>query len=136
MTEQITLPKESVQILFDAMVDSMDFGSGRFDTEEVEALRGVAVVLGVDPDVATPEEFQSRYPHAYDGETNRILAARMLGAILMPGKPNPAGKPFNAGDIDETAMPVYAPCKVGAWKRPCCKPESDPIHRQEGTPAT
>jgi hypothetical protein len=132
MTEQITIPKETAQILFDALVQSMDFGSGFLDTEEVEALREMAVVLGVDPDLATPDEFKAGYPHAYVGETNRTIAARLVGAILMPGQPNPSGKPFNAGDIDETRMPNYAPCRVGAWGRPCKKPENDPIHQAAG----
>ena len=128
MTEQITIPKETGQILFDALVQSMDFGSGFLDSEEVEALRGLAVAIGVDPNTATPDEFAAGYPHPYDGETNRMLAARRIGATLWPGMPNPTGKPFNPGDIDESRMPDYPPCKVGPWGRACGKPEDDPIH--------
>lgn len=106
MSELITIPKGTAQILFDALVQSMDFGSGFLDTEEVEALRGLAVAIGVDPIVATPVEFKAGYPHPFDGETDSDRAARIVGATLEPGRPNPAGKPFNAGDIDETARPT------------------------------
>lgn len=127
--ETITIPKEAAQRVFDALVSSLDFGSGFLETDDVTALRELAIAIGVDPNVGTPDEFKSQYRHAYEPETDRRLAARQLGAILMPGQPNPTGKPFNAGDIDETAMPDFQPCKVGAWKRPCNKPENDPIHQ-------
>lgn len=64
--------KEDKQLLFDALVSSMDFGSGFLDTDTVNALRRLAVDLGVDPLVATPNEFRSQYPHpftaGYDSE--------------------------------------------------------------------
>lgn len=63
--EQITIPKLTAQVLFDALVHSMDFGSGFLDTEEVEALRGMAAALGVDPNDATPSEFSRHYPHSF-----------------------------------------------------------------------
>ncbi|MEV0267734.1 hypothetical protein AB0H43_03080 [Hamadaea sp. NPDC050747] len=51
--------------LFDRLVDSMDFGSGFLDIEDVETLRRVAVVLGVDPMAATPSEFAAGYRHEF-----------------------------------------------------------------------
>lgn len=128
--EQIAIPKLTAQILFDALTASMDFGSGFLGVEEVEALRGLAVAIGVDPDKSTPGEFAAGYPHAYRPETDRKLAARMVGAILMPGQTNPAGTPFNAGDIDETRMPNYEPCKVGTYGRYCNKPADAAIHQR------
>lgn len=56
---------EDVQMLFDLMVHSMDFGSGFLDDDEVEALRRVAEQLGVEKDVATPSEFKHKYPHEF-----------------------------------------------------------------------
>jgi len=50
-----------LRIVFDVAVHSMDFGSGFLDDEEVAALREVAVVLGVDPAVATPRNFTCKY---------------------------------------------------------------------------
>lgn len=59
--QTITLKFTQVQILFDMCVHSMDFGSGFLDSEDVETLRQVAEVLGVDPEVATPNEFRQNY---------------------------------------------------------------------------
>lgn len=61
MSEAIQVPKLTLQIVFDAAVESMDFGSGFLDTEEVGALREVAVLLGVDPRVATPDSHWAAY---------------------------------------------------------------------------
>lgn len=50
-----------LRVLFDTAVGSMNFGSGFLDDEEVAALRQVAVILGVDPEVATPQNFKCKY---------------------------------------------------------------------------
>lgn len=55
------IEKYLIQVVFDVAVHSTDFGSGFLDDEEVEALRGVAVLLGVDPMEATPENFKCKY---------------------------------------------------------------------------
>jgi hypothetical protein len=47
--------------VFDVAVSSMNFGSGFLDDEEVRALRAAAVLLGVDPDTATPDNFICKY---------------------------------------------------------------------------
>lgn len=59
--DETVVKTEHLQILFDALVQSMDFGSGFLDTEEVEALRAIAEDLGVDPMVATPSAFKAQY---------------------------------------------------------------------------
>ncbi len=66
----IEVPTEDLKVLFDALVTSMDFGSGFLDTEEVNALRNIAVLLGVDPTDATPTEFASQYPHGFRQRTS------------------------------------------------------------------
>jgi hypothetical protein len=53
--------EELARIVFDTAISSMDFGSGFLDNDEVDALRELAVLLGVDPDVATPESHRSRF---------------------------------------------------------------------------
>lgn len=53
--------KEHWKVVFDVAVNSMDFGSGFLDNEEVEALRAAAVDLGVDPMEATPHGFKAEY---------------------------------------------------------------------------
>ena len=50
-----------LRVVFDVAVHSMDFGSGFLDDEEVAALRDVAVILGTDPDEATPGNFRCQY---------------------------------------------------------------------------
>jgi hypothetical protein len=64
-TEKIEAPKLAIQIMFDALCASLDFGSGFLDTEEVHALREVARILGVDPMTATPSNFRSDFPHPF-----------------------------------------------------------------------
>jgi len=83
MTE-ITVPREDLQILFDTAVGSMDFGSGFLDHEEVDCLRRIAVLLGVDPQDATPKEFQSSYPHPFDGQERRIYDDAFTGFLPRP----------------------------------------------------
>jgi hypothetical protein len=122
--EQITIPKLTAQIVFDAAVQSMDFASGMLDTEEVEALRSLAVVLGVDPAVATPSEFASGYAHPFEP-----MPPEMIANVYTPHVA--VRDPFDGSWITERQgnMPEHTPCKVGTWGRPCGKPEADPIHQ-------
>ena len=57
----VTIDREVLQKTFDTAVNSMDFGSGFLDDDEVTALRACAEVLGVDPMVATPQNFLCKY---------------------------------------------------------------------------
>lgn len=50
-----------VRAVLDVATMSMDFGSGFLDEEQVEALRKVAELLGLDPKVATPHNFVCKY---------------------------------------------------------------------------
>lgn len=59
------IKKETLQALFDIAVGSMDFGSGFLDKEEVDVLRDVAELLGVNPSVGTPPEYRTKYPHLW-----------------------------------------------------------------------
>lgn len=57
----VVVPVSIARVVLDAAVNSMDFGSGMFDDEEVQALRAFAVLLGVDPSTATPDNFKCKY---------------------------------------------------------------------------
>jgi hypothetical protein len=57
----VTIDLDVLQKTFDTAVNSMDFSSGFLDDEEVTALRACAVVLGVDPLQATPQNFICKY---------------------------------------------------------------------------
>lgn len=62
----IEIDKILLQIVFDCAIHSDNFGSGSLDDSEVDALRAVAVLLGVDPIVATPRNFQCKFLGARD----------------------------------------------------------------------
>lgn len=61
MTETTTLPTEDLRALFDLAVGSLNFTSGFWDSDEVEAARRCATALGIDPIHATPREFWGNY---------------------------------------------------------------------------
>jgi len=65
--EEFTLPAQDLRDVFDIAVASMDFSSGFLDNREVDALRRIAVAIGVDPMSATPSNFVRSYPHAFRG---------------------------------------------------------------------
>lgn len=65
VTPVTQVPTEDLKALFDIAVGSLNFGSGFLDSDEVEVLRRIAVLIGVDPMVGTPKEFAKQYPHTY-----------------------------------------------------------------------
>ncbi len=65
--QMLQIPRVKLQMLFDMIISTMDFGSGFLDTDEVNLLREVAVTLGVDPMKGTPYEHARNYPHPFDG---------------------------------------------------------------------
>lgn len=69
-----SIPTEDLRALFDIAVNSMDFGSGFLDTDEVKLLRAIAVLVGVDPRKATPHEFTSQFPHPFQTHYDEALA--------------------------------------------------------------
>ena len=68
----VTIDKMVLRALLDLATGSMDFGSGFWDNEQVEIARKVAVVLGVDPNDVTPQNFKCTYgPHKWLSFTQR-----------------------------------------------------------------
>lgn len=61
----VAIPTDDLRALFDIAVGSMNFTSGFLDSDEVNLLRKVAVIIGVDPMVATPKEFARRIAHPF-----------------------------------------------------------------------
>jgi hypothetical protein len=72
----VSVRLEALQIVFDTMINTLNFGSGFLDDKEVEALREIAVVIGIDPMSATPEKFHCKY----EGE-HRYLRRSDMGEI-------------------------------------------------------
>jgi hypothetical protein len=56
---------DDLQKLFDTAVNSMDFGSGFLDHDEVVVLRRFAGLLGVEKMTATPDNFRKQFNHHY-----------------------------------------------------------------------
>lgn len=56
---------EDVKFLLDLVGDSLNFGSGFYDTEEVDRLREIADVIGLDPWDYTPDSQGRNYPHKH-----------------------------------------------------------------------
>lgn len=127
-TKTVTLGFEAAQRVFDALVNSMDFGSGFLETDDVKALRELAVAIGVDPNAGTPAEFKGAYPHPFEGETDRTQIAWMTGALNQTAAVSVTGAPYTVNTIDDAKLPDFVPCKVGPYGRWCRKPETDPIH--------
>lgn len=62
---KIEVDKELLQAIFDLAVNSLDFGSGFWDDEDVKWGRRAAEVLGVDPMVATPMTYRQTFFHRF-----------------------------------------------------------------------
>lgn len=65
----IAVPTEDLRTLFDIAVGSLNFVSGFLDSDEVDALRRVAVQISVDPMAGTPKEFALRTAHQFVPDT-------------------------------------------------------------------
>lgn len=63
---RITLDKEDLQAVFDLALEGEGMMSGWWGQEEVDAARRIAVILGVNPMVATPREFADHTRHDYE----------------------------------------------------------------------
>jgi hypothetical protein len=61
----VKIEVEKLKMLFDLIVQSMDFGSGFLDHEDVTLLREIAVIIGVDPMEGTPSEMVARIVHPF-----------------------------------------------------------------------
>lgn len=61
--EVMRVRREVLERLFDAVTNSMEFGSGLLETDDVMCMREVADLLGVDPMKGTPYEFAKRIKH-------------------------------------------------------------------------
>jgi hypothetical protein len=105
MSETVEIEVEKLKMLFDLVVQSMDFGSGFLDHEDVTLLRETAGIIGADPMEATPSEFRKRIQHPYR---------------------EPNGNPYISAT---TGVPALRPCY---W---CGKKPSDSVHLAESASA-
>jgi hypothetical protein len=61
----VTVPLDDLKAVLDIATESMDFGSGFLDHDEVATLRRIAEAVGVDPMEATPSEWRRQYAHDF-----------------------------------------------------------------------
>lgn len=61
----VTLCLEDLRHLFDLATDSPLVCSGSFENIDVDLLRKIAVLINVNPESITPDEFIRDYPHTF-----------------------------------------------------------------------
>lgn len=79
--EIIEVRKGDLRAVLDVATMSMDFGSGFLDNEQVEALRKAAIILGLDPKVATPANFTCHYDGAHDWRASGYGGRRLWRCV-------------------------------------------------------
>lgn len=112
--DPITISREDAQRLFDLATDSPLICSGSFETDDVVVLRRLAGLIGVDPNVATPDEFAAQYPHPHK--------RRAVFAEMRYDETSERARERIAEERDDPK------CQVGTYGRRCWKLADDPIH--------
>lgn len=79
---ELIIRTELLKIIFDVAVESLDFDSGFLCNEEVEALREIAIMLEIDPDVGTPHNFKCQYGY-HDFMKEDLIAYNSTNVIII-----------------------------------------------------
>ena len=76
--EKVSVRKGDLRAVLDVATMSMDFGSGFLDNEQVESLRKLADIIGIDPLLATPSNFVCQYrgEHQWRWNPNATFGGR------------------------------------------------------------
>lgn len=128
---KIEIEIEDLRRLYDLATDSPLMCSGSFETDDVRVLRRLALAIGANISVATPDEFVRDFPHAFKPTTYRN-ERKFLGT---------QGDPFASGqwETEESALERLGgkypdSCIAGSYGiRKCRREASHPIH-QPGAP--
>jgi hypothetical protein len=121
MTEQIVIAFEDAQRIFDLACSLDNACSGCMDSDDVAAMRRLAVAIGADPAVCTDEEFRAQYPHAFKPGDADLWGYRMNWG---------AAQETDAQVIERLGGRPETLCDGGGrWKGRCGKPADDPIHQ-------
>lgn len=138
---EATVDVETLRHLFDLAVDTPLVCSGSFDTDDVNVLRRVAALIGVDPEKITPDEFVTQYPHTFRPRTvNRDRGQRwgyrtIDGEILDEYRPDarsffrPETDAEYAARLDGELADLG--CQAGTHGRQCGRPADDERHRKD-----
>ncbi len=129
--EVISISKEDAQCIFDLALSMDGACSGYMETDDVKAMRRLAIALGIDPIEATPEEFVSQFPHKWKPGQPDVGAYR--GWVRLDREDTEHAnnisvrRPETDGEVIERVGPIPAYCIRGNGR--CGALESDPIHQ-------
>ena len=114
---KLEIEADVLRCVFDAAVNSLDFGSGFLDDEEVEALRAIAGALGIDPMTGTPEKFKCKYgvPHEPSWWNMRAGTCMRCGRKVFVGDEAIAAA-ADAAQAVKNAVPIDQPTSLALPK--------------------
>lgn len=138
MTDHVQVSREDARILLDLAVQMDNACSGWMDSDDVAALRRLAVAAGVDPATCTPTEYRADFPHAYvHGESSdlnhwrrNVLRISREGSGRLTEAHNIQVRTPET-DAEVVARLGYDPrerCKAGPYRRPCGRLMLDSMH--------
>jgi hypothetical protein len=84
--DMVEIRRGDLRAILDVATGSMDFGSGFLDNEQVEAIRLVAQMLGIDPLIVTPRNFVCLYngEHQWKWQPNWNVSPTKKGGWWCP----------------------------------------------------
>lgn len=127
----ITLCLEDLRHLFDLATDSPLMCSGSFENIDVDLLRKIAILINVDPETVTPDQFIRDYPHTFEPK------GVQMGYMRIDEGPSLYSKYLRnhrrETDEERTARLERSdwqnkPCAKGTGYRVCGRPMNHEIH--------
>jgi hypothetical protein len=131
--DPITLSREDAQRIFDLAVGADSACSGYMDSDDVAAMRRLAVAIGVDPAECTGPEFTTQFPHAYQpGHPDLAEYARII-TVHRTDTANGRSITITRAETAEEVLArlggtIPEQCIAGRWRGRCGKSADDPIH--------
>lgn len=131
--ETVTLARDDAQRIFDLAVGADQAASGFMETDDVAAMRRLAVAIGADPKECTGVEFVAQFPHEYLPGVPDLSEHRQTVSEGRPDIGVASGITVTRPETDREILKRLGVtprevCVVGRWKGRCGKAENDPIH--------
>lgn len=85
--DELTIRRGDLRAIVDLATMSLDFGSGMLDNEQVEILRKLAGILGIDPTIVTPFNFVCVYngKHSWQAPGSGLPSGIITPDLMTPG---------------------------------------------------